>query len=112
MQMGRNSRPTGFPSNDRCQVFCDLALTKFDSSKNWFYIPETAVRIRDSLSRMDALFAEVAAADSDNELSSLRKAMADKNFDQPNPRGNADDTSSCHSRSLAAAGVNHERSDH
>lgn len=85
-------------SNDRGQVFCDVAPTKADSTKNWFYIPlvrqylagsddtevlpvaETAVWIRDNLSRIEALFTDEAVASSCEEMSALRKAMADKNF--------------------------------
>jgi len=90
-------------SNDRGQIFCDVAPTKFDSSKSWFRIPivrqhldgldetkpiaaaETAAWVRDNLSRIEALFTDEAVAESCTELSSLEKASADKRFGPAQP---------------------------
>jgi hypothetical protein len=73
-------------SNDRGQVLFDVAPTRFDSTKNWFYIPlvrqylegldqtevlpvaETAVWIRENLSRVEALFADENVADSCDKI--------------------------------------------
>ena len=84
--------------NDRGQVFCSVAPTKSDSTSNWFYIPlvrqylagsdettilpvaETAVWIRDNLSRIEALFTDESVDDSCEAMSALREAMADKYF--------------------------------
>jgi hypothetical protein len=85
-------------SNDRGKVFCDVAPTKFDASKNWFRISivrqfldgfegtnvvppaESADWIRQNLSRIEALFADDVVTDSCTNISALEKAMADKYY--------------------------------